>query len=329
MLRPRRPRPHARHGPRRGGRGLLVAALGLAVLSIESATLVQSAPELHAAPTSPAAASTVRIAPAARPALATSVLVSVGSPARRYRLHVPTSVSETASGAPRALVVAFHAAGSSTRQQERASGLSALADRAGFVVVYPEGRGGAWAGDSADERFVRAVVADVATRVRVDPRRVYATGISNGALMADRAACGMGDLFAAIATVAGTYEIDADACRPARPVPVLAVHGLRDRLAPYAGRPGRWTGVEAWATAWAARNGCATAPATRVETAITTRAWTPCAAGGDVVLHTVPALGHAWPGDPTVPAARSALDATAAMWVFFAAHPMPAAIAER
>src|SRR5207237_1904893 len=96
----------------------------------------------------PAPAEVVRVGPS------TSV-VTLPNWRRGYRLHVPTG----APNGPLPLVVAFHGAGSNAARQERASGLSALADRAGFAVVYPEGRALYWSVDAADERFVREVVA--------------------------------------------------------------------------------------------------------------------------------------------------------------------------
>ncbi|AHG87859.1 lipoprotein [Gemmatirosa kalamazoonensis] len=241
----------------------------------------------------------------------TMATVRVNGIERRYRLHVPRG----APNEPLPLVVAFHAAGSSAERQERASGLSALADREGFVVVYPEGRARHWRADDGDERFVRAVVAEVERRVRIDPRRVYATGVSNGATMAERAGCAMSDLFAAIATVAGVYRVDAT-CAASQPVPVLAIHGARDRLAPV-------SAAEGWVASWTARNGCAPSPAAVQGPGVTTRAWGGCAAGADVVLDVLWTVGHGWPGDPSDPAVRaSPLDATGAIWAFFEGHPM-------
>ena len=254
------------------------------------------------------------------PAVVATRTVRVAGVERHYRLHVPDALPN----GPAALVVAFHGAGATAARQERASGLSALADRAGFVVVYPEGRDRRWAADAADEAFVRAVVADVERRVRVDPRRVYAAGVSNGATMAERAACGMGDLFAAVATVAGVYRAG-ESCAAPDPVPVLAIHGARDRLAPLDGRtaaPARRP-VAAWVSAWAARNGCAPSPAEVDGPAVSTRAWGGCTSGADVVLDVLWTAGHGWPGDPTDPAVRDApFDASGAIWAFFAAHPM-------
>lgn len=235
-----------------------------------------------------------------------------------YRLHVPASVP---NGTPMPLVVAFHGAGASALQTERGSGLSALADRAGFVVVYPEGRGRAWAGNDADVRLVRAVIDEVSSKVAIDPRRVYATGISSGAVMAARAVCALPETFAALATVSAAFA-PATTCMPSRPVPVLAFHGRADRVVPLAGRSGARPLVPAgaWAAAWAARNGCLTEPLIATRTpGVETLMWGGCAGDARVVLEVVDSLGHAWPGDPTDARSASPIDATAEIWDFFAA----------
>jgi polyhydroxybutyrate depolymerase len=250
------------------------------------------------------------------------LIVATGGGARRYRLHVPP---QAADGRALPLVVVFHGAGATVDQQERASGLSALADREGFVVAYPEGVRRRWAvapGVRAEDevRFVRDLVADVSRQLPIDARRVYATGISNGGAMAGRVACDLAGVFAAVATVAGAYP-PADECHPSRPVPVLAFHGLADRVVPYAGRAGA-APVEAWAATWAARDGCAAEPAVdRSTPGLVTRRWSACAGGAEVVLHAIAGLAHDWPGEfgrgPTPIAASSA------MWAFFREHPAP------
>ena len=75
---------------------------------------------------------------------------------------------------------------------------------------------------------------DLATVVNVDPRRVYATGMSNGAMMCYRLAAELSDRIAAIAPVAGTMAIET--CRPRRPVSVLHFHGTKDTLVLFEGR---------------------------------------------------------------------------------------------
>src|SRR6202035_2271000 len=106
------------------------------------------------------------------------------------------------------------------------------ADAKGFVTVYPNGTGlgpvQTWnAGGfvkgiesrADDVAFLKTLLDDVATRVNVDPKRVYACGMSNGAMMCYRLAAELSDRIAAIAPVAGTIAIENS--RPQRAVTVL------------------------------------------------------------------------------------------------------------
>src|SRR5258708_12165443 len=126
------------------------------------------------------------------------VALAFGGRDRSYIAHVPP-----AAGSRRLLplLFVFHGGGSNAAGQQRFSRLDGLADRAGFVVVYPNGTGrferfltwnaGTCCGSAVIERvddvgFSLAVLDDVARRVPVDRERVYATGMSNGAMMAPR-----------------------------------------------------------------------------------------------------------------------------------------------
>ena len=175
---------------------------------------------------------------------------------------------------------------------ESAGCLDRVALAAGMAVVFPNGsnapvarlllsRGGirTWnagggrdgatcvSGDACkrdvdDVGYVRALLADVGRRIAVDPKRVFATGFSNGAALAHRLACEAADLFAAVAPVSGENQAALAACAPSRPVAVLSIHGTLDRCWPYAGgagaciATGRYVSVEETLAGWAARNGC-------------------------------------------------------------------------
>jgi polyhydroxybutyrate depolymerase len=237
---------------------------------------------------------------------------------------------------------------------EQFSGLSAKADRAGFVAVYPNGsgalpnvltwNGGGCCGYAANHRvddvgFVRALIDDLGRLVRLDPRRVYAAGMSNGAHLVYRLACELSDRVAAVAAVAGPMVLDG--CRPARPVPVLHIHGTDDEFAPYHGGRGArsiygqdFPSVEQTVRTWVRLNGCPEVPAVTEEppevadgTRVVRAAYGPCPGGSEVVLLTVEGGGHTWPGRPPLPAilgkSTANLDANDAIWEFFERHPMP------
>ncbi|HUD71615.1 MAG TPA: hypothetical protein VMQ62_06595 [Dongiaceae bacterium] len=189
-----------------------------------------------------------------------------GWPNRNYLLHVPENYN---CFRPAPVVMALHGGGSGKAQMRIItcpSGrtndpgcLDALADREGFIVVYPDGTenllwrtfnatnwgsgAGEWTESSGyacvsgfacahnvdDVAYFNALLDTLETVVSVDTARVYATGISNGASMAHRLACEMSDRIAAIAPVAGGNQYSVfQRCAPVRPVPVVEFHGTED-----------------------------------------------------------------------------------------------------
>ena len=259
---------------------------------------------------------------------------------RTYLLYRPATAPRNAP-----LVVVLHGAVGTGRQAEQAYGWDAEADKGGFVVAYPDGVNRTWnaspdccgvaARDNVDDvAFITRLVA----AVPADPDRVYATGISNGAMLTYRLACET-DIFAAIAPVAGTMIND---CPAPKPVSIIHIHGDKDPTIPYAGGPGRrsndGTGrlpakidgpaVPALIDTWRRTDACAP-PATR-KTGVVTTSTATCPDGRAVELITIAGAGHQWPGSRPAPVAQrlfhldppsEALAATPAIWQFLNAHP--------
>jgi len=304
-----------------------------------------------ASPASPAAASLAASSAAAASAAAggASTLptgssvhtLTAGGLRRTYRVYRPASAPPS-QALP--LVVFLHGGFGDGAQAERSYGWDALAEREHLLVAYPDGVRKAWnvgggcCGSPGrtgvdDVGFVSTVVAAVRGATPVDPRRIYATGISNGGMMSYRLACDT-TLFAAIgpdsATQLGT-------CPHPAPVSVVHVHGTGDHTVRYGG--GRGDGVAHIdgpavpdvISAWRAADRCA-APATTTLDAVTTST-AACPDGRAVELITISGAGHQWPGSPPrtlveralgLDAPSTALDATATIWAFLAAHPRPA-----
>jgi len=188
---------------------------------------------------------------------------------------------------------------------------------------------------------VAAGAAPLGRELSVDPRRVYATGISNGAMFSYRLACDLPGVFAAIAPVAGAMPAAlAAGCAHTAPVSVLALQGTADPLMPYGGggvarRRGRVLSAKRSIEFWAAVSGCAAAPVTTAEpdrapddgTRARRTVYGGCRDGRAVELYTIEGGGHTWPGGP--PAGRAVgrvsreLDATPLIWSFFARHARP------
>lgn len=259
---------------------------------------------------------------------------------RSTLLHVPDGYDATRGAM---LVLNFHGFTSAGWQQALLTGMNERADERGFIVAYPQGVAVSWnAGDCCgtawtdavdDVGFVRALIDRIAEEYCVDPRRVYATGMSNGGFLSHRLACELSDRVAAIAPVAGVMGIDAGECAPARPVPVWAFHGTRDLLVPYEGGTPVvselgtgivFRSVDATLGHWAAHNGCRDERVTLYEEGdATCVAYAGCDA--PTRLCTIAGGGHTWPGGLPIPFLGSTsrdLDATEAMLDFFEAHPM-------
>lgn len=275
--------------------------------------------------------------------------VEVDGEQRRYLVHVPPRY-DSAVATP--VVLAFHGGGANAENMATFSGLSDTADEAGFIAVYPAGSGrfqrmltfnaGNCCGHAAaahvdDVAFTRALLDDLAEVVNVDRRRVFATGMSNGAMMCYRLASELSDRVAAIAPVGGPMGMQE--CKPGRPVPVMHFHGDADEFAPFEGGRGRGpSGTEFYSVrhsvdAWVAANGCERTPvierlADRQDDGTTVREERHGAGkeGSEVVLVVIEGGGHTWPGRE--PRLRSLgvstrdISANGMMWKFFQRHPM-------
>ena len=263
---------------------------------------------------------------------------------RTFRLRLPPAYAD---GRPVPLVVVLHGGGGSGRRMSRHIGMGPIADREGFAVVYPDGIGGSWndgrgiAGRGSDDvGFIRTLLDTLSRRLRLDTTRIYATGISNGAMFAHRLACDLPGRFAAIAPVAGGLPASlADRCA-GTPVSVLAIQGTADRLVPYdggmvAGSRGEVLSAAASVAHWARVAGCAPAPVTaplpdrapRDGTTIRHTEYRGCR-GHAVSLYTVTGGGHTWPGGEATSVrlmGRTTRDigGSREIWRFFAAHPRP------
>ena len=267
----------------------------------------------------------------------------VGARERSYEIDLP---ARRDSVRPLAVVIVFHGGGGSADSVRRQSRMSVKGDAEGFIAVYPQGSGGiagklrTWnagtcCGQAMQQRideiaFVAALLDDLQTTVAIDRARVYATGISNGAMMAYEVACALADRIAAIAVVAG--EMTAlDRCRPSRPMPLLVIHGSADRNLPIDGGVGAKAfavhEVRSLASAidfWRRHDGCSQSARSAVDGVVRRMSYSSCNGGSEVEVVTIEGGGHSWPGgdrlarflDPP----STSLDATDEIWRFFARH---------
>jgi polyhydroxybutyrate depolymerase len=256
--------------------------------------------------------------------------IVVAGEKRVYIVHVPPGY-DRARAVP--LVISMHGAGGWPAQQMRMTRWNDLADREGFVVVYPSAANMAgpriWRG--SDVSYIAQLIDRLERDYNVDRTRIYANGFSNGGGMTFILSCTLSDRLAAVGLAGAAQTLPWRWCRDRRPIPMIAIHGTSDRFAPYeggqspivfAGRP--FPSIPWWVDKWAARNRCAPRPAeSRFAHDVTRTTYTACAA--DVVFYTVEGGGHQWFGGRALPEwfvghDPRTIDTSAEMWAFFKAH---------
>jgi len=268
---------------------------------------------------------------------------------RSYLLHVPPSPPP----ARWPVVLVLHGSGTHAAAMRDFCGLDELADRAGFVTVYPNGTGRvdharSWnAGDCCghayhhkvdDVGFCEAVLAEVEQRLPIDTTRIYATGMSNGGMMAYRLAA-ESNRIAAVASICGPLGFDA--IPPRRGIPVIHFHGTEDLFTPYNGgtgprsiSQGRFRSVAQTIAAWVQANDCDPTPERSLVAdgqsdglPITRDHYCHGRDESEVILYTIKHGGHTWPGRPRtlefLGSATQAISANDLLWEFFGRHPQP------
>jgi polyhydroxybutyrate depolymerase len=249
--------------------------------------------------------------------------VQIGGFQRSYTVYIPDRLQLPRSPFP--AVVVLHGGlgnGSVIRRQMR---MDPIAEREGFVVVYPDGLGRAWNdgredrirqrgayGRADDAAFLRTVV-DTLVRDGIAQRsKVFLTGVSNGGMMSLRMACEAADYFAGIVPIVASMPADiASSCAPSRPLPILLINATSDPLVPWSGggvgfRGGRGQVISTEDTIafWLRVNGCSSSPAELSRTsgapAKVTEAkmklYKNCNSGAPVALIRIEGGGHRIPG---------------------------------
>jgi polyhydroxybutyrate depolymerase len=265
-------------------------------------------------------------------------IISAGEK-RTYLLYVPQGYDPSR---PTPLVITLHGFVQWPAHQLRISRWNDLADEYGFIVVYPGGtrfpkrwRTGAVPDrkqdPSADIQFISDLIDKLAADYNVDPKRIYANGLSNGGGMTFLLACALADRIAAVGIVAGALPTTWENYHPSRPVPVMMFHGTADPIVPYNGgkfrRGGTLPVIPEWAAALAQRNGCTEAPKSiDSHGAVSGIEYSGC--GNEVIFYTIQGGGHSWPGGNPIPSwivgqTNMDIDATRTFWEFFQKHPLP------
>ncbi len=252
---------------------------------------------------------------------------------RSYRLYVPATYTGNAA-VP--LVFNLHGYTSNAIQQELYGDFRSIADTANFILVHPDGTldvGGNrfWnafgaSGGVDDVGFISAIIDKIDEDYNIDLARVYSCGMSNGGFMSYRLACELGHRITAVASVTGTMAINAPAlCNPAKPTPIMQIHGTVDPTVPYNGNT-TMTAIETLVDFWVEKNNCNTTPLlTDVPDINTTDMctaqhflYTDGTNGSTVEFYKIIGGAHTWPNAPiTIGVTNRDMDASVEIWRFF------------
>ncbi len=268
---------------------------------------------------------------------------------RTYLVNLPTGYDD---GNNYSLIIAMHGGGGSGEQFERSSLLSDKANGAGFIVVYPDGVQGngvlkarTWNAGSCcdyardnnidDVQFISRLIDKMIADYKINPKKVYATGHSNGGMMSYRLACELANKVAAIAPCGSTMVVTSP-CNASRAVPVLHLHSEKDNNIPYQGGSGSGPGtiglhlapLDSVMKLWSDKAGCTNPGVVEVSNnRYTLTTWTGCNNNVTIKYYLTKDGGHSWPGgkagsvigDPP----STAINANDLLWEFFQQHSLP------
>ena len=250
--------------------------------------------------------------------------ISYNGVARSYRLHIPSGY-QPQNAVP--LVIVVHGAFSTAKQIEEQTGFSALADRVGFAVSYPNGIGifgllqhwnaghccGKAAADDIDDiGFIDETIVDASEYINIDPSRIYMVGFSNGGMLTHRYGVERAAKLAAIAPVSGplgsrvtTDQPEWQVPPPQVPLPVIILHGTGDENVPFNGGASdddpdgrQYVSAQESADFWVEQNRCDPLPVKmkKREGALKITSWIGCSDGAAVDLYALQDWYHQWPG---------------------------------
>lgn len=242
---------------------------------------------------------------------------------------------------PLPAVIVLHGRGGTPSQVMDDGGWNQLADQAGFVAVYPAavgdlprwnalwnrgGKHGVEVFPADDPSFLRALIQRLPALYRIDPRRIYLCGYSNGGELSATMAGHSPDLLAGVGLVASTVggregSPPRTAPVPVPPVPILHIQGEEDPSMPYrGGGPRDLLSSAESALFWARAYGAPDRPS-RIESLAGARRETWQGHGPRAVscLISIPGWGHEWPDRNT----RAPISAREELWRFFSQHQLP------
>ncbi|WP_153796024.1 alpha/beta hydrolase family esterase [Foetidibacter luteolus] len=238
---------------------------------------------------------------------------------RTYIVKLPENYYETDSVRP--LVIGLHGTGGNAGQFEKAYGFEQKGNEEGFITVYPDGvekqdRAGllnirTWNAGSCcdyamytnvnDVKFISSLIDNIGHRFKVNRKKVYVAGMSNGGMLAYRLASELPDKIAAAGIVSGDMVSVKDGHRQGV-VPILHIHAVPDTKVPFSGGVGiggyDFPPVMDGINYWVARNKCTGYPVIDYYEGYKVTSWANTNGTVLVKCYLTNDGGHAWPSSP-------------------------------
>ena len=204
-----------------------------------------------------------------KPGTSRNIAIKVNNTQRIYRIYLPKKYSNSKK---HPLILDFHGYASNGIRQEAISKFIPIANKHKIILVFPEGSFGknhvqGWNTGlhktivSNDVLFVSDAISQLQSNFCVDPKRIYATGFSNGGGMVSRLMCLMGKRIAAFAPVSASFVTSPGTCLNEKPVSIINFHGTADRIVPYYGNfVKKEMSSFAWISSWARHDRCSKKP---------------------------------------------------------------------
>jgi polyhydroxybutyrate depolymerase len=233
---------------------------------------------------------------------------------REYIVHLPKGY-ESLDNIP--LLIALHGRFGTGKQLMETSSFNKIADREGFIVVYPDGYRRSWADGRGrnpaekkgvdDVKFIKVLIDEIITKYLIDKNKIFVTGHSNGGFMTQRLAVELTDKIAGVASVAASLsEYMSNNFEPSGVIPVLFINGTEDTFVKYEG--GRIKGdgfsiaIEEAVNKWLENNECSEDSSIKEidkyddDTKIIISTYESCSDSTMVKLIKIVGGGHPWPG---------------------------------
>jgi polyhydroxybutyrate depolymerase len=170
---------------------------------------------------------------------------------RTYLVRLPQTYSVSNSYP---MLIFLHGGGFTANLADTTYGFTKHGNSNGYIVVYPQGLNESWSA-AADVPFISTLIDTLCNKYTINKQRIYAAGHSAGAYLINVLACQLSGKIAAFGDIAGFMENSSSAYyKPAKPVPILKIHGTNDPEISYYGNPGNFISADSVIGFWKHHN---------------------------------------------------------------------------